>query len=381
MMKTDQKSPVVAFLLSLLPGFGHLYIGRVFRFLLYAGGFFIPLGILFLVVVSGNGGGGEEFLIALTFSFFFFVINMLDMLITIAKGKHKAFQPSFTSMERDENGQMRPVFDPLAMQEQNEKTKIMMMSIVPGLGHMYMGLLVRGITTMILFVGVFGITLFLATVFSSPSLLVLWLALPVIWMYSMFDALALLSNRQKGEELTDQSLFSNIEGHMADGNKNRITALLLSLLPGVGHLYLGMQQRGLQLMGCFLISIFVMDQLRLTLFLFLLPLLWCYAFFDVLHQLKKWERNELTDEPFIAVFIPYQRWIGLGLLVIGIYYLFDRIAREWLSSYYPDLMQQYYEIKYMLPTIIISFVLVLLGIKLLFGTSRKEKQNGEEEVS
>ncbi|HIW32734.1 MAG TPA: hypothetical protein IAA29_08095 [Candidatus Paenibacillus intestinavium] len=380
-MRAENKSPLVAFLLSLLPGFGHLYIGRIFRFIVYAGGFFGPLGLLFIISIFDGYVDGESFALAAIFSGLFGLINMLDMLITIASGKNRAFHPASATMERDEYGQLRYVYDPLEVKEQSEKTKVMMMSIIPGLGHMYMGLLTRGITLMILFVGVFGITLFIGIVLGTPSILVLWLALPIIWIYGMFDALALLATRQKGEQINDQSLFSNMEDYMANGRKNRVTAIGLSIFPGAGHLYLGLQQRGLQLMGSFLASIFIMDQLRLTIFLFLLPLLWCYAFFDILSQLRKWEKDELKDEPFVAMFIPYQRWIGIGLLVVGIYYLFDKIASRLISIEFPQFMSQYHEIKYMLPTILISFVMVVLGMKLLFGTSSKRNRRnvgGEE---
>ncbi|MCR8658897.1 hypothetical protein [Paenibacillus endoradicis] len=376
-MRAENKSPLVAFLLSLLPGFGHLYIGRVFRFIVYAGGFFGPLGLLFIISIFDGYVDGESFALAAIFSGLFGVINMLDMLITIAGGKHRAFQPASATMERDEYGQLRYVYDPLEVKEQSEKTKVMMMSIIPGLGHMYMGLLTRGITLMVLFVGVFGVTLFLGIVLDTLSILILWLALPIIWIYGMFDALALLASRQKGEEINDESLFSNMESYMADGRKNRVTAIGLSIFPGAGHLYLGLQQRGLQLMGSFLVSIFIMDQLHLTIFLFLLPLLWCYAFFDIMFQLRRWEQDELKDEPFVAMFIPYQRWIGIGLLVVGIYYLFDKIASRLIEIKFPEWSREYYELKYMLPTAVIAFVMIVLGMKLLFGTSSKRNTRDE----
>lgn len=376
-MKAESKSPLVAFLLSLLPGFGHLYIGRVFRFIVYAGGFYVPIGFFLIIsIIDGYMEGGAFAFVAIV-SGLFGLINMLDMLITIAGGKHRAFQPVSAIMERDEYGQLRYVTDPLAVKEQAEKSKLMMMSIIPGLGHMYMGLLTRGITLMILFVGVFGITLFIGFVLNTLSVLVLWLALPIIWIYGMFDALALLGSRQRGEEINDQSFFSNMENYMADGHKNRVTAIALSIFPGAGHLYLGLQQRGLQLMGSFLASIFIMDQLRLTIFLFLLPILWCYAFFDIMNQLRRWEKDELKDEPFVAMFIPYQRWIGISLLVVGVYYLFDKIAKRLIEIKFPQWLNEYYELKYMLPTVVIAFVMVVLGLKLLFGTSKKSNARNE----
>lgn len=374
-MVTKTKSPTVAFLLSFIPGFGHLYIGRVFRFILYAGGFFAPIAFMLLIIISNSYFDDSFGFTMLVISACFGIVNWLDMLITIVKGKHKAFREYYELGDGATVGA-----DPLAYLEHQEKTKIMLLSILPGLGHMYMGLLQRGITILISFVAAFGGVLFVSIVLGTATLLVFWLALPIIWIYSLFDGMNLLNRKQQGEELVDQSLFVHLEQHLATGKKSRGAAMILSVLPGAGHLYIGLQQRGLQLMGLFLFGVFIMDQLRLTLFLFLLPMLWCYAFFDVMVQLRKLDETGMKDEPIMLSITPYQRWIGAGLLVIGIYYLVDRIARSVIEQYFSQWWAQYNEIKYMLPTVFVAFILILLGIKLLFGTSSpgSKKRNGGE---
>ena len=77
--------------------------------------------------------------------------------------------------------------------------------------------------------------------------------------------------------------------------------------------------------------------------------------------------------------MPYQRWIGAGLLLVGIYYLLDRIAQQLIRDKFQELWSQYVEFKYMIPTIIIAFILILFGIKLLFGTTAPGKRNEREE--
>jgi len=368
-MKTEAKSPIVAFLLTFIPGFGHLYIGRAFRFVLYAGGFFGPLALIVFGFIAFQHMDEEFLVFMLGISGLFWAINGIDMLITLAKGKHRAFR-NYTELP---NGTIVDN-DPLAYFEQQEKTKVMLLSVVPGLAHMYMGLLQRGITLLISFVAVFGGVLFVSIVMNTAAVLVLWLALPIIWVYSMFDGMSILAQKQRGELLNDQSLFEHLEHHLASGKKSRGAAMVLSIFPGVGHLYIGLQQRGLQLMGLFLLGIFIMDQLRLTLFIFLLPMLWCYAFFDVMTQLRKLDEKAIQDEPILLSITPYQRWIGAGLLVIGAYYLIDRITLKLIQFY--DLkswLVRYQEIKYMLPTVVIAFILILLGIKLLFGTSSNKQ--------
>lgn len=241
------------------------------------------------------------------------------------------------------------------------------MSIIPGLGHMSLGLMQRGITFLVSFVGLFAIILFLCFITSSESMLVFLLAMPVIWIYGMFDAASLVQSKHRGEELEDKSLFDGIEAHIASGQKNKVLTIALAIFPGAGHLYLGLQKRGLQLMAGFLLAIYIMDTLRLSLFLFLLPLFWCFAFFDALAQLSRYGRQRLSDEPVLPMFVPYQRWIGIALFGFGIYFLLDRIIMSVLPRYLPDIHFQYLQYKYMLPTAIIAFIMIVVGLRLAFG--------------
>ncbi len=64
--------------------------------------------------------------------------------------------------------------------------------------------------------------------------------------------------------------------------KNQIKktiAMALSIIPGAGHMYLGYQKKGLIIMGGFFFTIFFMGWLNISLFLFVLPLIWFYSFF------------------------------------------------------------------------------------------------------
>ncbi|REK71725.1 hypothetical protein [Paenibacillus paeoniae] len=391
------KSPLVAFFLSFIPGVGHLYLRRPIRGLLYGGGFFGSIALaLFIWFVSG-GYRNEEFVILFMFvAAVFGFVNMLDMIITLLSGKvfmppvphgympqgdyagssassvgppppygSAAFQGAASNQQAAGSGQdygQRPHYE-----LEHLKNKTIMMSIIPGLGHMNLGLMQRGITFMVSFVGLFAITLFLTFIMNSGSLLVFLLALPVIWIYSMSDASSLVQRKMRGETLEDKSLFEGIETHIASGQKNRVLTIALAIFPGAGHLYLGLQKRGLQLMGGFLLAIYIMDNLRLSLFLFLLPLFWFFAFFDALAQLSRYGRQQMKDEPLLPAFVPYQRWLGIGLFVFGFYFIFDRILLDVISRIRPELYHQFKQFTYMIPTAIISFVMIVIGLRLAFG--------------
>ncbi|RJE86025.1 hypothetical protein D3P07_18215 [Paenibacillus sp. 1011MAR3C5] len=390
------KSPLVAFFLSFIPGAGHLYLRRPIRALLYGGGFFGAIALaLFILVVSG-GSSEEVGIILLFIAAVFGFINMLDMIITLVSGKVFTPQATHGYMPHGEypgsnasHAGPPPPYGPAGFQSaaynqqgaapgpgyaprpdyelEQMKSKTILMSIIPGLGHMNLGLMQRGITFLVSFVGLFAITLFLSFITNSGSLLVFLLALPVIWIYSMFDASSLVQQKMRGELLEDKSLFEGIEAHIASGQKNRVLTIALAIFPGAGHLYLGLQKRGLQLMGGFLLAIYIMDNLRLSLFLFLLPLFWFFAFFDALTQLSRYGRQQMNDEPLLPAFVPYQRWLGIGLLGFGVYFLIDRILLGVVFRNWPGLYHQYVQYKYMLPTAIIAFVMIVIGLRLAFG--------------
>ncbi|MGO4549033.1 hypothetical protein AB4Z29_30015 [Paenibacillus sp. 2TAB23] len=360
------KSPLLAFLLAFLPGVGHGYINRPVRAVLYGGGFFGSLGLMLLIAITG-ASMDDGFMFFLVFvALLTWIVNMMDMLFTLLVGKGVSPQAVQHPFEHPAD-HFGPGFVPLALEQQRERTRTILFSFVPGLGHMNMGLMQRGITILISFIGWFAIIVFLSAIIHRGELLVFLLALPVIWIYSMFDAISQLNAKHRGELLMDRAIFEDMESYIASGRKSKVLAIALSIFPGAGHLYLGLQKRGLQLMGGFLLTIFIMDNLRLSLFFFLLPLFWCYAFFDALQQASHYEREELTDEPVLTQLVPYQRWFGIGLLGFGVYYLMDRVAAEVTSHFSSQLYNQYMQVKYMVPTAVVAFIMIIVGLRLAFG--------------
>lgn len=379
------KNPLTAFLLSFIPGLGHGYLGRPVRLFVYGTGFFGPI-LLFAFLGFTNNLSDTVVLFLLFIAGMAAFINMIDMVVTLITGKYpggSTYQGGAAHYEAYRGGEAAPgagaASTPfLSIQQQQEKTRTIALSIIPGLGHMSLGLMQRGITLLIAFVGLFAIIVFLASIIGSGAILVFLLALPVIWVYSMFDVVGLLHAKHRGEDLSDKSVFEDLEGHIESGVKSKVLAIALAIFPGAGHLYLGLQKRGLQLMGGFLLSIYIMDTMRLTLFLFLLPLFWCFAFFDALQQTSRYERNTMSDDPILKQFVPYQRWFGIALLGFGIYYLLERVISQYASNFPAEVYHQYLQIKYMIPTAITSFIMITIGLRLVFGS--KSKRDAQQNV-
>jgi len=80
------------------------------------------------------------------------------------------------------------------------KKLIYLLSLIPGLGHFYLGLMNRGLQFMLLFCG----TIFLTNIIESMGFFI-----PVIVFYSYFDALQFHNNYRVGADLQDAPLINN----------------------------------------------------------------------------------------------------------------------------------------------------------------------------
>lgn len=361
-----RKSGVSAFFLGFIPGMGHLYLSKMVRGIMYPVLFFIPLILSFLVAVAE--GDAENLLIGFVLAFGVWLVTMLDLVITINIYVKYHSSRADTTLTGES----------MSIPSDANSTKTIMLSLIPGLGHMHLSLMYRGLTFMIGFFGILTMIFFIAVLTGEEGFLVFLGALPIIWIYSLFDAIQLLHRKNRGEQLVDKSFMEELDEHREQGKKSKMLATLLSVFPGAGHLYLGLQKRGIQLMAAFLFSIYILDVLHLSIFLFLIPILWFYSFFDSLQQISKHARGEALDVPIVDWFINHQRWVGIGLLLLGGFYIMDQVAVPILYDYFPQyrlnvLYDRYFQ------TTLVSILLVAGGIFLLRGGRKKKAVGGESE--
>lgn len=65
--------------------------------------------------------------------------------------------------------------------------------------------------------------------------------------------------------------------------RSKFWTIIFSFMPGAGHMFMGFMKKGLSLMGAFCIIVMVAAALPFGPLLFLLPVLWFYAFFDAIN--------------------------------------------------------------------------------------------------
>lgn len=389
MNREQDRSKLLAFLLNFVPGLGHYYYKSRIKGFFYGFIFFMMLGISFLTLVVGNE---EEFaLLFLLGAVLLWMISMFDIVIKLLREPqqpaYSAYYPGGSYSREVEEGAsmgMEPppfgfpppegyVYPNQGKGDDSERFFTILLSFIPGLGHLHLGLLQRGLSFLIGFFGLAIMLLFVAFISGEAVVLLFLLLLPVIWLYSMFDAVQHVHRKQAGEILEDKTLFEQIEHGRSYGKRSRVIATLLAAFPGAGQMYLGLQKRGLQLMLIFLGSIYILDVLHLSLFLFLIPIIWFYSFFDGLQQASKYGREPLYDKPVVEAWSRYQRWVGGVLLFLGIYYILLRVVVPELGRYFETAHYVYIFESYM-NSIVVAVLLIGGGIKLLFSQKRHEDE-------
>ena len=111
------------------------------------------------------------------------------------------------------------------------------------------------------------------------------------------------------------------EKQIVRDGKNPLLVFLFSLIPGAGHMYLGLMTRGLHLMGLFFGMLYVSSFPGLGDLwpLAVAPILWFYSFFDSLHTWGSLNRGEPVYDKgiFTEAQVSNQTTWGILLVIVG----------------------------------------------------------------
>ncbi|GIO36770.1 hypothetical protein J41TS12_16310 [Paenibacillus antibioticophila] len=351
---TYPRSKMLALLLNLIPGLGYFYWGRKVRAFLYP--FFFFGGLFLGAVVSMIADDGELFLAAFIMGVILWCMSMLDLIIVMLRDERRMEQRMYGD----------PAFQG-PLEASQERFFTLLLSFIPGLGHFQLGLMQRGLNFLILFFGLITMTIVITGVTHEPVFLLFLGLIPIIWLYCMFDAAQLIHRKQAGEPLMDRSLLDEWESGRIEGRRSKVLATLLSAFPGAGQMYLGLQKRGLQMMILFIGSFYLIDVLRIPAFLFLLPVIWCFSFFDGLQQTSRYGILPMEDIPLVRGRGMSQHWLGVILVLLGVYYVGTEFIVPMIDRILPDLHIQYVLSQYLRP-VLIAVMLIGGGIMLMNRT-------------
>ncbi|SFS75635.1 hypothetical protein [Marininema halotolerans] len=156
--------------------------------------------------------------------------------------------------------------------------------------------------------------------------------------------------------------------------KSKVGTFFFSFVPGLGHFYLGLMNRGLQLMTAFFGLAFLFNFLEFSLSFFL-PILWFYGMFDALQQHQRLrEEGHLEDHPFVPWSLTTNRqtvgrWIGWVLIACGILLLIDRILPEVIG----------WDTYTMVRTGLIALLMIAIGYRIISGKPILPAQSMQKE--
>ena len=123
-------------------------------------------------------------------------------------------------------------------------------------------------------------------------------------------------------------------------------------------------------MGTFFFSVFFMGWLGISIFLFTLPLIWFYSFFDCMHTIDG--NEEVVNKEFIFPNVKPE-WIGFGLIGIGIFIIIEKILFPLID----------YQFRRYIQTSIVSLIFIVLGINILMRNKKIDNNvieiRGEED--
>lgn len=143
-------------------------------------------------------------------------------------------------------------------------------------------------------------------------------------------------------------------------------------------------------MSVFWVLIFLAAFLDIGPVLFILPILWCYSFFNV-HNIRG-----MSDEEFYALeddylfhlnrVLPMEKWsqkqntiLALILIIVGASMLWNYLM-DYLNWLLPN--ETYWHIMNDVPQVCVSLLLILGGLYLIRGKKREldEKEEKQEEL-
>lgn len=146
---------------------------------------------------------------------------------------------------------------------------------------------------------------------------------------------------------------------------------IFSLIPGAGHMYMGLMRRGVMLLGAFL-GILALNNLIFAwwdIVGMISVLVYVYAFFDSLSTKKALERGEFIEDEGINQF-SIQRinlyYVGIIAIVIGVLSLVENNIR------FLQIAPYIWEIIYGIQRSIVPVLLIIAGVWLM-KRSKKNK--------
>ena len=171
-------------------------------------------------------------------------------------------------------------------------------------------------------------------------------------------------------------------------DKQKLITFLCALWPGGGYMYFGMMKKGAILMAGFTALLGLTTTIGWKFLAFLLPVIWCYCFFDTFHVAKLHEEIRAMedqdcfdkvaafckDDP-LKKFEGRRTFLGVLILLVALYTLIYGVLLPFFRW-----GEQFYWVQVTLtviPTAVVAVLLFMVGKNIL----QKEQDRKENEAA
>ena len=171
-------------------------------------------------------------------------------------------------------------------------------------------------------------------------------------------------------------------------DQKKLITFLCALWPGGGYMYFGMMKKGAILMGAFTALLGLTMTIGWKFLAFLLPVIWCYCFFDTFHvaklheEIRAMEDQDCFDK--VAAFCkddPLKKlegrktFLGVLILLVALYTLIYGVLMPFFRW-----GEQFYWVQVTLsviPTAVVAVLLFMVGKNIL----QKEQDRKADEAA
>ena len=175
--------------------------------------------------------------------------------------------------------------------------------------------------------------------------------------------------------------------------RSKFWTIVFAFLPGAGHMYNGFMKLGVSFMGLFFAVIAFASFINMGGIMFLTPVVWFYAFFDCINRVFQDDDEFYTQEDhYLFTREQLEYWnihlkernllVGIALVVIGIYMLWNNVVLRLISNYNilpPHVYNAVQYIGHLLPQLIVGGLIIWAGITLVMGKKREIERKSDED--
>lgn len=179
--------------------------------------------------------------------------------------------------------------------------------------------------------------------------------------------------------------------------RSKFWTIVFAFLPGAGHMYNGFLKLGVSFMGLFFAVWTVASAINIGAIAYLTPVIWFYAFFDCVNRIFQDDEEFYSQEDYylftreklekwnIDIFKEKNQLIGIVLILIGVYAIWNNVVLHILSAY--NILPSYvYEalvnLGNLVPQLVVAVLIVWGGVMLIMGKKKEIEQTedtGEED--